>query len=74
MAIFQMGSETRLPWSQTLQDNFIKLLLKAPDYIPGELFKWRMEKDKKSFQLNKNIFRKFVENRGWSNLLTHPQE
>ena len=69
-----MGSETRLPWSQTLQDNFLKLLLKAPDFIPNDMFKWKIEKDKKKFQLNKKIFRRFIQNRGWSNLLTHTQE
>ena len=68
-----MGSETRLPWSETLQENFLHLLLEAPKYIPEELFEWQIQKEKKEVNLNKNIFRKFIKNRGWSNLLTHSQ-
>jgi SAM-dependent methyltransferase len=73
MVVVQMGDECRLPWTPALQDNFLKLLLLAPDFIPPQLFRWEVKKEGRACRLNKALFREFVKSRGWSNLLTHPQ-
>ena len=71
--IVQVSKDCYLPWTKNIQDNFQKLLLNANDYIPEELFRWELKKESKMCKLNKGMFRSFVAQRGWSNLLTHSQ-
>jgi hypothetical protein len=49
------------------------LLLLAQDFIPKELFKWELIKGEKEMAFNKAAFRKMINERGLSNLLTHTQ-
>ena len=74
LVIIHMGTETRLPWTHLLQNKFIEILLLATDFIPKDIFDYKIVKNVRPRALTKEFYIPFLKERGWSNLLTHTQE
>ena len=67
--ITQSGNETRLPWTERIQEVYIQTQPRTHELIPADLFSFELKKGTKVFNLDKAVFRAFIVNKTWGTLL-----